>query len=323
MSVVIAPVCASVEEFAASVRAGLKKECGKELDCKYFYDEVGSALFEVISRLPEYGLTRAGERLFLRHSEEIAGFLDPPFVVAELGSGTGRNTRLLLEAVSKRQPTIYCPIDISGTALEQCSRDLSTVAGVQVLAFEREYLDGLRAVSAERFGSERLLLLFLGSTIGNLERSDAVSFLKEVRQVLLPGDALLLGTDLVKAAEQLRMAYDDPLGVTAAFNMNLLARINRELGGEFVLSQFKHEARYNEAERRVEMYLRSLVDQTVTIRRASLDASFLAGETIWTENSYKYTPDEIVHLAAQSGYRCEVQHIDEHWAFAHSLLFAA
>ncbi len=313
---------ASVEEFAGSVRRGLLKEGQKELDCKYFYDEVGSALFEVISLLPEYGLTRAGERLLRRHSEDIARRLDSPLIVAELGSGTGRNTRWLLEAVAKRQPTIYCPIDISRTALDQCKRDLSKLNGVQIIGFETEYIDGLQSVSADRGRSERLLILFLGSTIGNFKREDASRFLAEVRRHLNPGDAMLLGTDLIKPTPQFLLAYDDPLGVTAAFNLNLLARINRELGGDFVLSQFRHEARYNPAERRVEMYLRSLVDQIVRVRQGGFEVTFEAGESIWTENSYKYTIDEVVCLAGQSGYRCEVQYVDEEWPFAQNLLFA-
>jgi len=320
---VSAPASTFIEEFAEKIRLGLLKGGQKELDCKYFYDEVGSALFDVISRLHEYGLTRAEERLLRRHSEEIAGRLNLPLIVAELGSGDGRKTRWLLEALAKLQPTTtYCPIEISPTALDRCKRELAHLKNVRVIGFEKDYLDGLQLVSAGRDPEQRLMVLFFGSTLGNFKREDGVRFLCEVRRLLSVGDALLLGTDLEKSAIQLLMAYDDPLGVTAAFNLNLLARINRELEGDFVLAQFKHEARYNAAERRIEMYLVSLVDQTVRIARGGFEVSFKAGETIWTENSHKFTTEEVVFMAGQSGYSCEIQYVDEQWPFAQSLLFA-
>lgn len=318
-----APPPAFIEEFVEKVRSGLLRGGQKELDCKYFYDEVGSALFDVISRLHEYGLTRAEERLLRRHSEDIAGRLNLPVIVAELGSGDGRKTRFLLEALSQLQPnTFYCPVEISPTALDRCRRELGQLENVRVVGFPNEYLDGLRMVCSGRDSADRLLVLFFGSTLGNFNREDAVRFLCHVRQLLSVGDALLLGTDLEKPAAQLIAAYDDPLGVTAAFNLNLLARINRELGGDFVVSQFKHEARYNAAERRIEMYLRSLVDQTVRIARGGFEVSFKAGEAIWTENSHKFTTEEVVVMAGQSGYSCEIQYIDQQWPFAQTLLFA-
>ena len=217
-------------DFAADVRAGLTRSGQKELPSKYLYDDVGSALFEVISHLPEYGLTRADERLLRRHANEIVDRLAAPVAVAELGSGSGKKTRWLLEALCRRQRTFYYPVEISRSALVMCERELSDIDSISIVGFEREYLDGLLEVAAHRQRNQRLLVLFLGSTIGNFDRAAGMKFLTEVRRILMPGDSLLLGTDLEKSNSQLLKAYDDEVGVTAAFNLNLLARINRELG---------------------------------------------------------------------------------------------
>ncbi len=173
-----------------------------------------------------------------------------------------------------------------------------------------------------RSRGERLVVLFLGSTIGNFDRPAAQEFLRDVRYLLSPGDALLLGTDLEKPVERLLLAYDDPAGVTAAFNLNLLARINRELDGGFVLRNFEHVARYSAAERRVEMHLRSRVAQTVPIRNAGFEAVFAAGETIWTESCHKFRTGEIAEMARRAGFRCETQWVTTEWPFAESLLIA-
>ena len=198
-------------------------------------------------------------------------------------------------------------------------RDISTVS---VVGIEREYLDGLLEVAARRKSGEHLLVLFLGSTIGNFEPSAALVFLKKIRSMLELGDYLLLGTDLLKPVPVLLDAYDDPLGVTAAFNLNLLARINRELGGHFVISQFEHVARFNEAARSIEMHLRSRQAQTVSIDAAEVRISFDAGETIWTESSHKYRRPEIAVMAAESGFASSAQWVDEEWGFAENLWMA-
>jgi L-histidine Nalpha-methyltransferase len=309
-------------EFAEDVRAGLKKEGQKELPSKYLYDDIGSALFEVICHLPEYGLTRADDRLLRRHSEEIVSRLAGPVVVAELGSGNGRKTRWLLEALSRRQRTFYHPIEISRAALVRCQQELQDLDSVSILGFEREYLDGLVEIAAHRKRGQRLLVLFLGSTIGNFDRDAGVEFLAAIRRILRSGDALLLGTDLEKPAYELLPAYDDELGVTAAFNLNLLARINRELDADFHLNQFTHEARINEKARSIEMHLRSKRAQTVTISRADLEVDFEQDETIWTESSHKYAAEEIFDMAEYAGLRCEAQWIDSEWLFAENLLVA-
>ena len=230
----------SSPNLAGDVRAGLLRPGQKELPSKYLYDEVGSALFEVISVLPEYGLTRADERLLRRHSPDIVERLQPHILVAELGSGSGKKTRWLLEALARRQRTTYCPIEISPTALARCESELGQIECVSIVGFERPYLDGLLAAAARRNPDDHLLVLFLGSTIGNFDRDAAERFLTEIRRILFPGDALLLGTDLEKPLPQLLAAYDDAIGVTAAFNLNLLARINRELDADFDLAAFRH-----------------------------------------------------------------------------------
>jgi len=193
-------------EFAADVRAGLTKPGQKELPSKYLYDDVGSALFEVISHLPEYGLTRADERLLRRHARDIVERLATPVAVAELGSGSGRKTRHILEALCRRQRTAYYPIEISPSALAMCERELSDIDSISILGFEREYLDGLLEVAAHRSPGQHLLVLFLGSTIGNFDRPAGIKFLTEVRRILEPGDSLLLGTDLEKSSVQLEPA---------------------------------------------------------------------------------------------------------------------
>ena len=308
--------------FAAEIRHGLTRPGQKELPSKYLYDEVGSALFEVISVLPEYGLTRADVRLLRRHAPEIVARLPLPLIVAELGTGSGRKTRPLLEALARRRPSCYCPIEISRSALAMCRRELGDIEAISIVGYEGEYLEGLAQVAASRRDGEHLLVLFLGSTIGNFERPAAVEFLREVRRILRMGDSLLLGTDLEKPVAQLLAAYDDPLGITAAFNLNLLARINRELDADFVLTQFRHLARYNPAARRIEMHLRSTRAQTVNLRAAGVTLTLQEDETIWTESCHKYAPEEVPRLAAAGGFHCEAQWLDHEWPFAESLLIA-
>jgi L-histidine Nalpha-methyltransferase len=309
-------------EFAADVRAGLTKLDQKELPSKYLYDDVGSALFEAISYLPEYGLTRADERVLRRHADEIVDRVQRPVAIAELGSGSGRKTRWLLEAFCRRQRTSYYPVEISHSALVMCERELSDIDAISIVGFEREYLDGLLEVAAYRKSGQHLCVLFLGSTIGNFDRAAGVKFLSEVRSILLPGDSLLLGTDLEKSSSQLLGAYDDELGVTAAFNLNLLARVNRELGADFDLSRFTHVARINPEARSVEMHLESKRRQVVNIPAAEIVVEFEEGETIWTESSHKYSSEEVCQTARGAGFRCEVQWIDEQWPFAENLLVA-
>ncbi len=311
----------SVSDFAEDVRTGLTRKGQKELPSKYLYDDVGSALFEVISLLPEYGLTRADERLLRQHADAIVGHFPLPVAVAELGSGSGKKTRLILQALCRRQPmTSYYPIEISASALARCEQELGSLESLRVMGLEREYLEGLAEVAARRLNHQHVLVLFLGSTIGNFRRAAAQQFFRRVRETLNPGDGLLLGADLEKPVPDLLAAYDDSLGVTAAFNLNLLARINRELGADFVLSRFRHEAPWNAEERRIDMFLRSTVRQTVSIKKAHLTVTFEEDETIWTESCHKYGPAEIARMAARAGFKCAAQWTDWEWPFAETLL---
>ena len=308
------------DEFARAVRAGLTGAGQKTLPCSYFYDDIGSALFEAITCLPEYGLTRADTRLVQCHAAEIVAAVPGNVIVVELGSGSGGTARPILENLGRRQRAVYYPVDVSPAALERCARELAGVA--EVFPLESNYLDGLGAVTAERRPGQRLLVLFLGSTIGNFELEAATGFLGGVRAFLKPGDALLLGTDLVKDRERMLTAYDDPTGVTAAFNLNLLGRINRELDADFDLHRFEHVARYNAAAQRIEMHLRARVGHSVSIRKLELVIDFVACETIWTETSQKFRPEQIGSMARAAGFRVERQWIDPEWPFAETLTVA-
>ena len=290
-------------DLLADVRAGLSGPGPKRLPASLLYDELGTALFEAISALPEYGLTRADERILMRNASRIVRPLASPLIVAELGSGSGRKTRWILDALASRQTTPYFPIDISETALARCALVLGRLPAVRFEAVHADYLDGLRQVTAQRRPAHRLLLLFLGSTIGNFEPEAARAFLSEVRRTLKSGDALLLGTDLVKAPSVLIRAYDDPLGVTAAFNRNLLVRANRELGADFDVDRFGHRAVWNARESRIEMHLVSVRRQRVRVPASRLDMTFETGETIWTESSYKYRPDDVAALLERAEFR--------------------
>ena len=314
---------ATTSEFAEEVRAGLLGKGQKTLPCSYFYDAVGTALFQAISLLPEYGLTRADDRIIRLHAVDILDLMPRDLAVVELGSGTGEKTGHVLRSLARRVSTlqsrlVYYPIDVSAEALRLCCRELRDAAEVRPL--EAAYLEGLDRAAACRQRGQDFLVLFLGSTIGNFPPIEAHRFLAALRTRLRPGDGLLLGTDLEKPEVQLIAAYDDPAGVTAAFNLNLLARINRELGGDFVLSNFSHQARYDRTWRRVEMHLRSRVTQRVRIRAAELVVEIKEGETIWTESSHKFRLREIPALAARSGFHCVAQWVDDEWPFAESLL---
>ncbi len=309
--------------FAAEVRSGLCRSGQKELPSKYLYDDVGSALFEAICALPEYGLTRADERLLRRHARDIVRRLPRPVVVSELGSGSGRKTRPLLEALCRRQKVTYYPIEISPAALTMIQRELSDIRWVSIVGLENEYLSGLAEVAARRRTGEHLFVLFLGSTIGNFDPGADVRFLRDVRTALAPGDALLLGADLIKPRQQLIDAYDDPAGVTAAFNLNLLARINRELNADFDLRAFKHEARFNEETSSIEMHLCSLKRQVVNVGLGNFQATFGQDETIWTEGCRKYSLPELSNLASHAGFEINSQWVDDEWQFSETLLVAA
>ena len=312
----------AISEFAGDVRAGLTAT-PKTLPSKYLYDPLGSALFEAITELPEYGLTRAEERILRRHAHDVARRLPRGAAVIELGAGSGRKTVPVLEAILARQPGVsYTAIDLSAAAQERCAREIGGRAGVRFSGIVAPYLDGLARFERSRSGEGPVLLIFLGSSIGNFDEREQDEFLRGVRDRLRGGDALLIGFDLVKPVERLLDAYDDPLGVTAAFDLNLLTRINRELSADFDLGRFRHEARWSEREQRIEMHLRSLRAQTVRIVGAGCRVSFTEGETIWTESSHKFAPDRLPRLASAAGFVEIDRWADEAWPFADSLWMA-
>ena len=309
------PVAAgtALDRFAAEVAEYIQRT-PRQLPSKYFYDPLGSALFEAICRLPWYRITRAESALLGRHAREILQPLPRPFSVAELGCGSGEKLALLLErgaAMCRRVELI----DISGDALMRARDRLAEVPAEEIRVHQVGYEEGLARLAADR-DEAPMLMLFLGSNIGNFDPPAAHSLLARIRQTLRPGDWLLLGGDLVKPEPTLLLAYDDPLEVTAAFNRNLLRRINDELGGTFDLGAFAHRAVWNASQSRVEMHLVSRRKQTVHIDAARLDVEFDAGESIWTESSYKYQPEGLVASGLAAGFTSAAQWIDPDARFA-------
>jgi dimethylhistidine N-methyltransferase len=301
--------------FARDVADGLAAS-PKHLSCRYFYDDLGSSLFEAICRLPEYYLTRAEEEILRGHAEEIAGLFPSPVDLVELGSGSAVKTRLLIESFLRRHSALrYVPLDICRSVLEESSLDLvSTYPSLTVQAVAGEYREGLEFLRTIQ--SRGKLILWLGSNIGNFERAEAAHFLGQLRQRLAPADRLLIGIDLRKQRAILEAAYDDPCGITAAFNRNILGRINRELGANFDLRAYTHRAVYDEENGRVEMYLVSDRVQRVAVEKMGLEVSFAAGEAIHTENSVKYSPAEVDALARVAGLRRERSWLDSQERFS-------
>lgn len=312
-----ASVQTRLSQFAIDVAEGLGA-IRKKLPPRYFYDNLGSALFDAITLLPEYGLTRADERLLQLHAANIARQAGSAGIVAELGSGTGKKTRRILEGLSAVGGfSLYRPIDVSSAALAACARELSDVGEVDPVC--ADWLEGLAAVVRGRKSGESVLLLFLGSSIGNLDRECIIHFLDQLRYHLQAGDFLLLGADLVKDVRLMLAAYDDPTGVTAAFNLNLLARMNRELEADFDLRAFRHQVRWDSDARRIEMHLLSGRDQTVYVGALDTAFHFRAGETIWTESSHKFTVSELNEYAKAAGFAAVQTWVDDGWPFAEAL----
>jgi dimethylhistidine N-methyltransferase len=312
--------------FASDVRRDLRLT-PKQIQSKYLYDALGSSLFEAICRLPWYRITRSEQRLLERHAPAVIDLLCAsrsavPQLI-ELGCGSGEKLVILAEALQAAggRGRVHL-IDISPQALEQSERTLGRLRHFSVVGHRETYEVGLRRAAAAREGAHPMLVLLLGSNIGNFDTPAAMEFLRRIRDALAPGDFLLLGADLVKPERALLLAYDDPLGVTAAFNRNLLVRINRELDATFAIDAFAHRAVWNAAAQRVEMHLESLREQTVAIRAADLRVSFREGERIWTESSYKYDREQIGDMGVSAGFAIAEQWIDEEAAFALTLFGA-
>lgn len=320
---------------AEEARRGLTSS-PKSLSPWLFYDEAGSRLFEEITTLPEYYLTRTERDLFTAHAAEIFSALGTNLTIVELGAGTASKTGILLRALTSLQPTVlYQPIDISPSALDEARAQLeSTIPGVHVRPQVANYVT--ESVRIERPPNSRILALYIGSSIGNFSPAEARAILTRLRAELQPGDALLLGTDLApcppevdtpaKSTSTLLAAYNDKAGVTAAFNRNLLVRLNRELGANFRPDQFAHRALWNHTHSRIEMHLQSLVPQTVNIPAnaagPALTLDFAPSETIHTENSYKFTPASIAALLTDSSFAPTRTFIDQHNLFAVTLATA-
>jgi L-histidine Nalpha-methyltransferase len=309
------------ERVAHAVREGLSAR-PKRLPAWLFYDCAGSRLFEAITRLPEYYLTRTERSIFLRASGEILQRASSGrrLRIAELGAGSAEKTRLLLKAAAERQGTVlYEPVDVSASALEGARRRIEReIPGVAVAPRVMDYTDG----DGRRFNlgsldeDESRLVLYIGSSIGNFEPHQAERLLRRVRAGLEIGDAMLLGIDLVKDEATLVAAYDDAAGVTAAFNRNVLVRLNRELDADFDADAFAHQAVWNSSASRMEMHLASRIAQQVNVGALDLTIDFAAGESIHTENSYKYRPGQAEALLAETGFCAEATWTDPRGWFA-------
>jgi L-histidine Nalpha-methyltransferase len=291
----------------AEVRRGLSS-LPKRLSPWLFYDETGSRLFDEITSRPEYYLTRTERGILAAnaHAMIARAAQGERLRITELGAGSADKTRLLLKAATARQEVVvYEPLDVSGSALdaakERIEREIDgVVVAPRVMDYTHGDERGLELAGTDE--GERRLVLYIGSSIGNFEPQDALRVLRHVRAGLRPGDGMLLGVDLKKDISTLLAAYDDVGGVTADFNLNLLARLNRELGAEFYLESFEHRAVWNEAESRIEMHLGSRVAQKVWLGLVGWEVEFAEGETIHTENSYKYAQGQAAALLAEAGF---------------------
>ncbi len=303
------PLCQRV---ALSAREGLTSH-PKWLPSWLFYDDEGSVLFDRITALPEYYLTRTERAIFAEYADEIVAQAGQGSLLrmTELGAGSAEKTRLLLAAALRRQEHIvYEPVDVSASALADAQETIEReFLSAIVEPREMDYTDGLVLEKTQH--NERRLVLYIGSSIGNFEPADAEALLTGVRESLEAGDCLLLGVDRVKDEHLLLAAYDDVAGVTAAFNRNILHRLNREIGADFDSDSFVHRARWNAEASRMEMHLESRQAQTVHVEHANLNVEFRAGETIHTENSYKYRRGDAEKLLRSAGFRPEITWTDE------------
>jgi len=313
------------DDFAEDVRRGLSGS-PKTLPPKYFYDDLGSALFEAICHLPEYYVTRAEAEILGSAADDMVQSFGAPIRLIELGSGNSQKTRLLLDPLVSRQPTLeYVPIDVDGDLLSRTAEtllDLYPTLSIHGVASDFRRIDQLLAPIVAADPVPRNIVLFLGSTIGNLDPSDQDDLLGAIRRLMRGGDALLLGADRRKDKSIVEPAYDDALGVTAAFNLNILVRINAQLGGRFDLANFRHRAFFNETESRIEMHIASTIAQSIRIDALDMEIAFAAGETIHTENSYKFDDDAIDALARRTGFDVTRRWTDSRGLFADQLLVA-
>ncbi len=293
----------ATDAMALAAREGLSAT-PKHLPSWLLYDQIGSDLFEQITELPEYYLTRTERSILEVYAGDILQRAGPSLTLVELGSGTASKTCILIEELLQRQSrALFYPIDVSPSALDEAMRRLGRqFPSLRVNPIVADYAGGVPALGRI---NGRKLVLYIGSSIGNFEPPDAVRILRRIRQTLRTGDALLLGADFAKSPKILLPAYDDSQGVTASFSKNILARLNRELEADFDLDRFRHVALWNRHDSRMEIYLESTVEQSVFVPALDMDLFFEAGERIHTENSYKYTDAMIESILRQSGFTLE------------------
>jgi L-histidine Nalpha-methyltransferase len=306
-----------VSPIAEEVLCGLGMR-PRRLPPKLFYDAEGSRLFDRITETPEYYPTRAERAILTEHAGAMVRQAGKNLTLVELGAGSAVKTQLLIQALLRRQLRAeFYPVDVSSSALQGA---LATLNGhfprlrvTPIVADYTHQLPGIKSLAG------RKLVLFLGSTIGNFEPEEAQAFLRNVRRSLDPGDALLIGFDLIKDAEALHAAYNDAQGITARFNKNMLARINRELGGSFDLDAFEHIALWNRRRSRIEMHLESAYEQTVWVQDLGRGFHFEQGERIHTENSYKFSLRSIARLLQRAGFKLEKSWTDPRGWFCEAL----
>lgn len=305
-------------DFARDVRAGLSST-PKQLFPKYLYDELGSRLFAAICEVPEYYLTRAEHEILSTHADDIVAAIPDCDTLIELGSGSAEKTRQIIEAMIRhRGELLFIPIDISASALKQSSEALlGSYPELRIRAYAADYFQALEALQSLELPP--VLVLFLGSNIGNFEPDEALNFLRAIRRVLRPKDAILMGADLKKDRRALEAAYNDPLGVTRAFIINELERVNRELDADFDLWAFGLRSFYNEQAGRVEVYLESLRPQTVHVSALPLIVEFAQGERIHVENAYKFDLDSLRKLGDEAGFELERTWVDKAKRFSSNL----
>ena len=304
--------------FAEDVSYSLNRD-SKFISPKYFYDKKGSELFEQICNLPEYYPTRTEIQILKKIQPELEGYLDESFRLVELGSGSSVKTRLILDVFDKIQDRIeYFPIDISEILTESSELLQKDYDDLHITGIVDTYEGGLEFI--EKYDDKKNLIIFLGSSYGNFNPNDGKIFLKKINSVMKKDDLFLIGLDLVKNKETLENAYDDSQGITAKFNLNVLSRINDELDADFDLDNFQHVAKYNEKDQRIEMYLKSLANQSIIISKANLSLKMTQGELIHTEHSHKYTLAQIEEVMDQTDFKIKEIWLDETENYSLSLV---
>ena len=304
--------------FAEEISSSLNHD-SKFISPKFFYDKKGSDLFEKICSLPEYYPTRTEISILRKLQPELSSYIDENFRLVELGSGTSVKTRLILDVLTKLQDSVdYFPIDISEILTESSEELLKNYDGLHITGIIDTYEGGLEFL--KNFDKKKNLIIFLGSSFGNFSPNDGFEFLKKINSTMKPGDLFLIGLDLIKDKQILESAYDDSQGVTAEFNLNILSRINDELDADFNLKNFSHLAIYNEEKQRIEMYLKSLVNQSVIVSKSDLLLNLEKDELIHTEHSHKYTLTQIHELLDSVGFEIKHTWLDDKKYFSLTLV---